>query len=381
MNSRDRIQCSLSHSEPDRVPLDIGGSDVTGIHRDAYRSLARCLGLEEEVPIWHRVQQLALPGEDVLEGFEVDVRPLFPNPPDNWRPEVKDAGARLTFEDEWGVEWAMPKRRGLYYDMIRHPLAHVSGAPELTNWKWPDGANPGRFRGLRDRAEDLAARGVAVTMGVAYGGILESASWLRGYESFYGDLIRDPGLVEAILDATLRFHLDFWAAALNEVGDLIDVAVEYDDLGGQFGPLISPEMYRQYVKPRHKELFSFVKEHSRAAVFFHSCGAVAELIPDFIEIGVDIFNPVQVSAAGMGDTRRLKREFGDELTFWGGGVDTQHVLPRGTPEQVREAVKRRIDDLAPGGGFVFAAVHNIQPDVSPENVIAMWEAWKEYGAY
>jgi len=363
------------------VPLDIGGSDVTGIHRDAYRSLASCLGVEEDVPTWHRVQQLALPSEDMLERFEVDVRPLFPNPPESWAVEVRDAGRYLTFEDEWGVEWAMPKLGGLYYDMIGHPLSNVSEAAELAHWRWPDGANQGRFRGLRDRAEELVARGMAVTLAVAYGGIFESAAWLRGYENFYADLGRRPVLAEAILDATLNFHLDFWAAALKEVGDHLDVAVEYDDLGGQSGLLISPEMYRSYVKPRHKELFIFIKEHSRAAVFLHSCGAVSELIPDFIEIGVDILNPVQVGAAGMGDTRRLKQEFGDDLTFWGGGVDTQRVLPRGTPDEVKEEIKRRIGDLAPGGGFVFSAVHNIQPDVPPENIIAMWEAWKEYGAY
>lgn len=381
MSSRDRVLCCLAHREPDRVPLDIGGSDVTGIHRDAYRSLARCLGMEEDVPTWHRVQQLALPSEDMLERFEVDVRPLFPNPPESWAVEVRDAGRYLTFEDEWGVEWAMPKLGGLYYDMIGHPLSKVSEAAELAHWRWPDGANQGRFRGLRDRAEELVARGMAVTLAVAYGGIFESAAWLRGYENFYADLGRRPVLAEAILDATLKFHLDFWAAALTEVGDHLDVAVEYDDLGGQSGLLISPEMYRSYVKPRHKELFSFIKEHSRAAVFLHSCGAVSEVIPDFIEIGVDILNPVQVSAAGMGDTRRLKQEFGDDLTIWGGGIDTQRVLPRGTPDEVKEEIERRIGDLAPGGGFVFSAVHNIQPDVPPENIIAMWEAWKEYGAY
>jgi uroporphyrinogen decarboxylase len=140
-------------------------------------------------------------------------------------------------------------------------------------------------------------------------------------------------------------------------------------------------MYRRYVKPRHKELFNFIKGHSRAAVFLHSCGAVYDLIPDFIESGVDVLNPVQVGAAGMGDTRRLKREFGKDLIFWGGGVDTQSILPRGTPAEVRDEVKRRIGDLAPGGGFVFAAVHNIQPDVPTENIMAMWEAWQEYGSY
>ena len=381
MNSRDRVLAALAHKEADRVPLDMGGSDVTGIHRDAHHKLARLLGLEEAVPVWHTVQQLALPSEELLRRLEVDVLPLLAHPSDTWELEVRDTGTHLAFTDEWGVEWAMPKNGGLYYDMIRHPLFEVSSAADLAHWRWPDGGNRARFRGLRARAEDLAASGAAITLAPAYGGILESASWLLGYEKFYMDLIRDPMLVETILDATLQFHLDFWGAALEEVGDLVDVAVEYDDLGWQSGLLVSREMYRRYFKPRHKELFSFIKAHSRAAIFLHSCGAVYELIPDFIETGVDILNPVQVSAAAMGDTRRLKEEFGDQLVFWGGGVDTQSVLPRGTPSEVKAEVKRRIDDLAPGGGFVFAAVHNIQPDVPPQNVMAMWEAWGEYDSY
>ena len=381
MNSRDRVLTTLGHKEPDHVPLDIGGSDVTGIHRDAYRRLARFIGLPEGVHLYHRVQQLALPSEEMLRRLEVDVRPLVAQPPDSWELILNDTGTHHTFADEWGVEWAMPKAGGLYFDMITHPLSQVLEAAELDDHSWPDGANKARFQGLRNQAERLVARGLGITLAPAYGGILESAAWLRGYESFYMDLIRNPTLTEAILDATLRFHLDFWGAALQEVGDLLDVAVEYDDLGWQWGLLISKEMYRRYVRPRHEELFRFIKAHSRAAVFLHSCGAVYDLLPDFIESGVDILNPVQVSAAEMGDTRRLKAEFGDHLVFWGGGVDTQGILPRATPAKVKDEVRRRIEELGPGGGFVFAAVHNIQPDVPPENIMAMWEAWQEYGSY
>ena len=381
MNSRDRVLAALAHREADRVPLDLGGSDVTGIHRDAYRKVAGLLGLETDAPVWHTVQQLALPSQQMLQRLEVDVVPLLAQPSSGWELRIRDTGTHLAFNDEWGVEWAMPKDGGLYYDMIRHPLSEVSSAADLADWRWPDGGDRGRFHGLRARAEGLAASGAAITMAPAYGGVLESASWLLGYERFYMDLIREPVLVETILDATLQFHLDFWGAALEEVGDLVDVAVEYDDLGWQAGLLVSRQMYQRYIKPRHRELFDFIKAHSRAAVFLHSCGAVYELIPDFIEVGVDILNPVQVSAAGMDDTRRLKEEFGDRLVFWGGGVDTQGVLPRGTPTEVMEEVKRRIDDLAPGGGFVFSAVHNVQPDVPPENFKAMWDAWKEHGSY
>lgn len=173
----------------------------------------------------------------------------------------------------------------------------------------------------------------------------------------------------------------YWEKALSIVGDLVDVVQEGDDYGGQNGLLISPQIWRQVFKPRLKQLFSHIKRHApHVFVFFHSCGSIYEIIPDLIEVGVDILNPVQVAAANM-DTKRLKREFGKDLTFWGGGVDKQKVLPRETPEQVREEVKRRIEDLAVGGGFVFTTVHNIQADVPPENILAMWEALQEFGRY
>jgi uroporphyrinogen decarboxylase len=156
--------------------------------------------------------------------------------------------------------------------------------------------------------------------------------------------------------------------------------IEADDLGGQNAPLMSPRTYRSLIQPRHKRLFSFIKEQSPVKVFYHTCGAVKPLIPDLIEAGIDILNPVQISAAGM-DLAELKREFGPDLVFWGGGVDTQHLLGTGTPEEIRAHVRQNIELLAPGGGFVFAAVHDIQANVPPENIMAMWETWQENAAY
>lgn len=382
MNSRERVLCSLSHKEPDHVPLDIGGSDVTGIHRDAYKNLARYLKLNEDVPICEIFQQVALPEETLLQKMEVDVRPIFPNNPDNWEPNYKDSGRNNQIIDEWGVEWAMPKEGGLYFDMISHPLSNCMGVSDLAKYKRPDGANAGRFKGLRENRENISTcTNAAITMLPIYGGIFESAFWLRGFKQFYLDLGSNPDLVNAILDMTLQFRLEYWGKALEELGDLIDVVVEYDDLGHGTSSLISPQMYRQYLKPRHKELFHFIKSHSHAAIFLHSCGAIYKLIPDLIETGIDILNPIQLGAVNMGDTKKLKLEFGKDITFWGGGINSQTILPRGTPQEVKEEVRKRMEDLAPGGGFVFASVHNIQPDVPPENIIAMWEAWKEYGYY
>jgi uroporphyrinogen decarboxylase len=190
----------------------------------------------------------------------------------------------------------------------------------------------------------------------------------------------NPKTVTAIFDKVLELKLAYWEKALAICGDNVDVVCEADDLAGQNGLIISPKTYRDLLKPRHAELFRFIKKQADVKVWLHSCGAIRKLIPDFIEIGVDILNPVQVNATGM-DTHELKSEFGKDLVFWGGGVDTQFVLPRGTPNQVREEVKRRLDDLMVGGGFVFGTVHNIQADVPAENVLAMWETLQEFGVY
>jgi len=185
-----------------------------------------------------------------------------------------------------------------------------------------------------------------------------------------------------LLDAIAEVKMKYWERALALVGKNVMMVSEADDLASQNCALISPQLYRKLIKPRHTKLFSFIKKHAAVDVkiFYHSCGAVAPLLPDLIEAGIDILNPVQVSAAGM-DTKELKRQFGKDLTFYGGGVDTQRILPRGTPAEVRDEVRRRIDDLAPGGGFIFNTVHNIQADVPPENIVAMWEAVREYGVY
>ncbi len=213
----------------------------------------------------------------------------------------------------------------------------------------------------------------AVHVGSICGGMTEGLFKLRGFEDGYMDLVADPALARRLMERILEVKLTYWSQVLPQLAGLVDVVSEADDLGGQDRTLFSPATYRALVKPLHRELFAFLHAHTDAKVFFHTCGAVRELIPDLIEIGVDVLNPVQVSAAGM-ETAALKREFGRDLVFWGGGVDTQRVLGSGTPDEVRAEVRRRVGDLAPGGGFVFAAVHNVQPNVPPENVLAMRSA-------
>jgi len=203
---------------------------------------------------------------------------------------------------------------------------------------------------------------------------------MRGLERWFMDMIENPDFCEALLDRMLAFWLDYYTAFLGEIGDLIDVVMIGDDLAGQTGPLFAPDFYRRVVKPRQKRLVQHIRSLTSAKIWYHTCGAVASLIPELIDNGIDILNPVQVSAADM-DPRRLKAEFGDRLTFWGGAIDTQHVLPIASPEEVRQHVRRNVEAFKPGGGYVFNNVHNIQVGVPPENIVALFDAAYEHGFY
>jgi uroporphyrinogen decarboxylase len=383
MNSRERVLMSLNHKEPDRIPFDLGGTVMTGIHKYAYAGLREYLGLpaKEEIPIAEMLQQIAIIDEDVRERLKVDVLDTAPRSSGTFNIEIKDRGDYLYFYDEWGIGWNMPKDGGFFYDMFDHPLKNATTIAEIDNFAWPDPTAPARFKGLRERSRHVAeVEGKAVCLGGLCAGILEMAAWMRGYENFYPDTIVNRDLIERIMDIVLDMKMAFWEKVLEEAGEYADVVLEADDMAGQFNLLISRDMYRDLFKPRHKKLFDFIHARTEAKIFFHSCGAIRPLLPDLIEAGIDILNPVQVSAKGM-DSAELKKEFGKDLTFWGGGVDVQGVYGTGTPEQVREDVKRRIEDLGPGGGFIFATVHNTQANVPPENFMAMWETLQEYGAY
>jgi len=382
--SRKRVERTLSHQEPDRVPYDLGGSILTGINQKAYRRLRQHLGLPEvEIAIEDMHQQLARVDEDVKQRLKVDVYGVNPGPARTFVKTLRSEDGYSKFRDEWGIEWWMPEDGGFYYDMRVHPLTHINDPSELAGVKFPDPLDPGRYEGMAARADELMnKRQVAYILGRNAPGVFEIAMWVRGFDNFYADMLANQPLAEALLDIVCEIKMKYWARALELVGENVMMVSEADDLCGQYGPLVSPELYRKLIKPRHTRLFAFIKKHARTNVkiFYHCCGSVASLIPDLIESGIDILNPVQVSAAGM-DTRELKRLYGKDVVFYGGGVDTQRVLPYGTPAEVRDEVRRRIEDLAPGGGFVFNTVHNIQADVPPENIMAMWETLQEYGVY
>ena len=381
-SSRERVQAALDHREPDRIPFDLGGSRMTGIHVRAYGALRAALGLAEvDIRIGDLTQQLAEVDTDVMDRLGCDVRVVGPRAGSGYRREMVEADGYVSFRDEWGAERRMPLDGGLYFDTFGSPLGGDVDRAAIDAFPWPDATDPGRYLGLAEAARRIVDdEGRAVLVSSICGGLSEGLFKMRGFEDGYMDLVAEPERARQVMEKILEIKLAYWDRALAELGDSVDIIGEADDLGGQDRTLFSPSTYRALVKPLQAELFAFIRARTSAKVVFHSCGAIRELIPDLIEIGVDILNPVQVSASGM-DSAELKREFGRDIVFWGGGVDTQRVLGAGTPDEVRAEVRRRIADLREGGGFVFAAVHNVQPNVPPENLVAMWETWREEAAY
>lgn len=374
---------TLNHQEPDRVPFDLASTQVTGIHIKAYRRLREALGLPPvEVQCYDYIQQLARPDDDVMERLEVDTRGLYPLNSHNWQVKAVDAGDRWVYHDEWGITHHMLKPDEQYYSIVEVPLPDMSvTASDIENHSWPDMADPRRIAGLREQAEQYRAAGYLVVMKHPFAGIFEMAQRIVGMVNCLMLMSLDEKLMGVLFDKLLALKLDFWEMALPRLGEVVDVISYADDYGTNESQLISPAMFRAQIKPRLKILFTRIRELAPPVkLFFHSDGNLRPILPDFLELGVDILNPVQFTAAGM-ELKALKRDFGQDFVFWGGGVNTSGVLPFGSPQEVREDVRRNIAALAPGGGFVFNTVHNILMDVPPENIIAMWEAWQEYGVY
>ena len=382
MTPRERLLTALDHREPDRVPIDLGGNQ-TGIHKFAYRKLIDLLGLKEDIVIMDAVQQLAKPSEAVLERLGVDTRYVWAGGAKSFKGGIvqRRREGRLWHDltDEFGITWSMPDDYPYYMDISHSPLAGMS-IGQIGDYPFPKGDDPTRFEGLRDRAMHLRRQTPYPVISGISGVVYEICWYMRGLENLFIDMIEQPAVLEAIIDRTLEFWLGWFRLFLDEVGDVVDVIMIGDDLAGQDGPLFPPKLYRSIVKPRQKRLVQYIKSRSKAKIWYHSCGSVIEYIPDLLDNGIDILNPVQVSARGM-DPRRLKAMYGDKLVFWGGGIDSQHILPRATPDEVRDHVRRNVEALKPGGGYVFNNVHNIQADVPPENVLAMFDAAREFGQY
>lgn len=399
MTSRERVLTALAHKEPDRVPIDFGGMRSTGVMAIAYNKLKAHLGITGgETRVYDTMQQLALPEPPILERFHVDVIDSlnalgrFPEEWKDWTlPDGSPAKAPVSFDPvlEDGV-WVVRNAEGipimrrtetcLYFEPCHNPLAEAetfADVDRLLDWQPVSRADiqetKARVKWLYENTE------YAIMFGFG-GNILEGGQNAFGWERFMVEVALNTELVEYALDKMVDVYMEDLRTYLDEIGPYIQLIQMGDDLGTQTATMLSPNLYRRVVKPRHAKQYHYIREHPAGVhVFLHACGSCYDIMGDLVDEGVEALNPVQTSAAGM-DPRRLKREFGDKLTFWGGGCDTQSVLPNSTPGEIDRHVKERIEIFAPGGGYVFNQIHNVQANVPPENVVACYDAaWKHRG--
>ena len=375
LTSRERVNIALNHQEPDRVPIDVGGI-ASSIDAGGYRNLVTLLGMTDELkrPEVQDETNTVIPCEEILVRFGVDTRVLSVASPQSTRQQV-DEKTRI---DEWGVEWVRPET-GNYMQKSGPFQGKEITMADLDRHSWPSIDGDTRLPGLAEEARRLHEEtDYAIVVGVG-NSMVALSQRLRGFGEWMEDLVLNPPIAEALLDHVTNVNIAFAQAVLDQAGPYVDVVAFADDLGFQERPYMRPELYRDKVKPYHRRLVEAIKSKTKAKVVIHSDGAIYPLIPDLIDVGIDGINPVQVSAAGMG-AERLNAEFGKDLCFWG-GIDTQRVLPFGTPDDVVNEVRERIGHLAPGGGYVLATVHTMRPEVPPENMIAMFESALKFGAY
>jgi len=382
MTPRERLLKTLNHEIPDRVPMDLGGNQ-TGIHRVAYANLIKHLGVKDDIVIMDAVQQLARPCEAVLQRFHIDTRYIAAGAPASWKGGIvqnkRDGKLWHDLTDEFGITWSMCDDSPLYMDITHHPLANAT-IDDIKRYPFPKGDDPTRFTGLRERALTLKKETpYAVVSGIS-GVVYEICWYMRGLEQWFCDLMTDQPFCEALIDQTLKFWMDWFRLFLDEVGDVVDVIMIGDDLAGQDGPLFNPDLYRSIVKPRHKKLVQYIRSRTKAKIWYHTCGNCTRYIPELLDNGIHILNPVQISAAHM-DPTGLKKQFGKNIVFWGGGTDSQHILPFAKPEVVAEHVRHNVEIFKQAGGYVFNNVHNIQGGVPPENIVTMYDAAYEASFY
>jgi len=398
MNPRQRILAALAHKEPDCLPIDFGGMRSTGINTLAYVRLKKHLGIKTgQVRVYDLFQQLAEPEETVLKRMGGDVlqlhrlAPSFGIPIDEWKessladgsPCLVPAGfdpVRLPNNDlgifKGDTLIAKMPAKGYYFDLVNFPYAGCRSKQDIDRIPLME-ISSRELDFLAANARSLFEKTDYALLGAFGGNILEAGQSAFGFEKFMYMMAAEPDLVHHFFQKLTEAYLRDLEKYLAAVGRYLQVVQMGDDLGMQNGPQISRAMYREMVKPYHQALYQYIRKHSQAAVFLHCCGGVYELLPDLIEAGVQVLNPVQISARGM-DPARLKKEFGKDLVFWGGGANMQQTVPSGTLEQIREETKRLIEIFAPGGGYVFTQVHNIQADVPPEKIMAIYDTALEF---
>ena len=402
MTSRERILLTLKHEEPDRVPIDLGGMRSSGIHAIAYNKLKGYLNCEDKsVKIFDLGQQLAVVDDEIRERVTSDVVELkrldggFGTRINSWKqidlfldggeyyvptdfnPKILADGS-FAIEIEGKIVALMPKG-GHYFDSRYAPLANASELREI-DIILSNRITDEELDFLEAQAREIKNNTDCAILGSFGGNFIEMGHTLFGYQEFMERLILNKSFIEYFLSKLEEKYLEEIERYLNRVGKYIDIIVLGDDYGTQEDLQISIEMFRQLFKPHLKALCDFIEKRSDVYIFLHSCGAVSKLIPDLIDAGIQILNPVQTSAKGM-SPELLKKKFGKDIVFWGGGCDTQKILPFGTLEEVENDVKKRIDIFAPEGGFVFAAIHNIQQEVSPEKCLRLFDTARDYGKY
>jgi uroporphyrinogen decarboxylase len=377
MNSRERVLTALAHQEPDRVPVDFGSTWITTITILAYEQLKRHFGLESKTVVMERSQQVCMVDERILERFHVDTRGVFYGLPELARNQFVELGENV-YRDSWGITWHKPPS-SYYFDMLKPALGGEITLNDVMTHPWPDPHDPGYTRGLRERVQrQRESTNCALVLNLSIW-VLQCSQFVRGFEDWFMDLLAQPRLMEAIFDAITESLLGVVEDVLDEVGDLVDVVSVSDDMGHQDRPCVRPSLYRQLIKPRHARLMDAITSRTAAPVMWHTCGSVYDLLDDLIEMGVAALNPVQTNAAKM-EPERLKADYGDRLTFWG-GIDAIQVLPFGTPQDVEDEVRRKIRVFAPGGGFILNTIHNIQPIVPLPNILTLFEAAQRFGQY
>ena len=373
MTSRERVLAALNHKQPDKAPISIGGHICDSFTKFAKDNYEKHLGLKVTPHIITDYSMGAVETpETFLKKFEVDFRTVRMNGPENFTPQVFGDGSYI---DEYGC---LNTPCEYYYDVTKRPLqGRDITVKDIENAQWPDPYDPGRIEGLKEKAKKLyETTGCAIVADMCCSGPFEMALLMRGWEDFLCDLYSDPHIAEALMEKIIEIDIGFWDAFLNEVGEYVDVIAQGDDLAMQDRSLMPIDMYNKHINKFHKRLYSFIKSRTNAKILHHCCGSAYELIPGLIEAGVDILNPVQTTAKNM-EPERLKNEYGNDLSFWG-GLDIQKVLPFGTPQEIEDEVKKLIEIFGKDGGYVFAPAHNIQALVPPENIDTMLKAALKY---
>jgi uroporphyrinogen decarboxylase len=372
MTGQERVLAALSHKEPDRIPIDFGGTRVSSMVVEGYERLKAHFGVSAETEICERMMRVVKVDEEILKALDIDTRAIFPGAPTNGL--SKEPGPRA-WRDSWGVE-RFHLKGSYYYEQLSAPLAGEITLSDVVKYPWPDPEDPGLLKGMKERLQWVRTHTDAAAVLTLPAPFVHISQYVRGYEDWYKDLIKSPKVLGALFDAILEVNLRIAERELEEVGKEVDIVICGDDLGAQQGLQISHDHFAQYIRPRLKKYFDLIHRLSPAKLALHSCGSLASIIGDLIDIGVDVINPVQVTAAGM-DPVELKRKYGEQLSFWG-AMDTQRVLPFGTVKDVRKMVEERIEQLGRGGGFILSSCHNIQPEIPVEKIVALFEHAREY---